>query len=140
MSITSFIQANIWLVLLAVASGSVLLWTFIGPNASGGKQVGPLALVQLMNRNQAVVVDVREEAEYVAGHVLGSKHITLGTLKERFGELQKAKAKNLVVVCQTGSRSNVAAGILRKNGFADVTVLGGGINAWQQANLPLERG
>jgi len=138
MSITTFIQSNIWLVLIAVASAGILIWPLIGKGLSGKKQVTPLELVQLINRSHAVVLDVREEAEFIAGHVVGAKHIPSGQLSERMGELSKMKTKPLVVVCQTGTRSGAASLQLSKNGFADVSVLAGGLAAWQQANLPLE--
>lgn len=139
MSISNFIQANIWLVLMAVASGAVLLWSLVGSRFSGGKQVGPLELVQSINRSHPVVIDVRDDAEFAAGHVVGAKHFPLAKLSERLGELQKSKTKSVVLVCQTGTRSASAAAILRKNEFTDVAVLAGGVNAWQQSNLPLEK-
>jgi rhodanese-related sulfurtransferase len=138
MSIATFIQANIWLVLIAVASAGFLIWPLLGKRMSGQKQVAPLELVQLINRSHAVVLDVREEAEFSAGHVVGAKHIPSAKLSERIAELNKAKSKPLVVVCQTGARG-AAASQLSKNGFTDVAVLVGGLNAWQQANLPLEK-
>jgi rhodanese-related sulfurtransferase len=139
MSISTFIQANIWLVMIAVVSVGVLVWPFIGKRMSSHKQVEPLQLVQLINRNQAVVVDVREEAEFAAGHVVGSRHVPQSKLSERLSELHKLKNKSLVIVCQTGMRSGSASSVLVKSGFTDVAILAGGLAAWQQANLPLEK-
>jgi rhodanese-related sulfurtransferase len=139
MSIANFIQANVWLVFIALVSAGVLLWPLLSGRMSSHKQVAPLQLVQLINRSHVVVIDVREETEFSAGHVVGAKHIPAAKLGERLSELNKSKTKPLVVVCQTGARSAASSALLSKNGFTDVAVLTGGLNAWQQANLPLEK-
>jgi rhodanese-related sulfurtransferase len=85
------------------------------------------------------MVDVREPAEFNAGHAPNAKNIPLAQLDKRIGELDKFKSRPLVVVCQTGGKSHAATAALRKAGFAEVVVLAGGIGAWQQASMPVEK-
>jgi rhodanese-related sulfurtransferase len=97
------------------------------------------AALQLINHKDAVVLDVRERSEYDAGHVLNSKFIPLGKLKERMGELEKYKDRPIVVVCKSGNRSGTACFLLAKQGFTQAYNLAGGVQAWQKSQLPLEK-
>ncbi|MGD2139165.1 MAG: rhodanese-like domain-containing protein [Burkholderiales bacterium] len=137
MTIVEFATRNLWLVAIAVISGGYVIWPWISKNTSGVREVGPMEAVQLMNRNDAVVLDVREQAEFGNGHISGSKHFPVGSLEQRSGELKKFLKKPVLVVCASGARSRKACGTLKKLGFENVTVLAGGIGAWQQANLPI---
>lgn len=105
----------------------------------GLKNVPPSEAVALINRQNAVVLDVRTDDEYKQGHIVNSVHIPVGMLPHRMTELQKHKAHPLVVICRSGNRSNQACALLRKQGFDAVYGLAGGIVAWQNANLPLEK-
>ena len=134
-----FVMDNIWLVLAAGASGAILVWPLVNRRLSGVPEVGALQAVQLLNRRDAVMIDVREPAEFSAGHVPNSKNIPLAQFDKRIGELEKLKNRPAVVLCQTGGRSHAATALLKKAGFAEVVVLAGGINAWQQANMPVEK-
>lgn len=134
-----FLQNNIWTILIALTSGAMLFWSFFGNRLLGIKEVDHIAAMQLINRQNALVLDVREQGEYDAGHVLNSKHIPLGKLKERIGELEKYRERPIVVICRSGQRSASACGFLGKQGFAQAYNFNGGVTAWQKANLPLER-
>ena len=134
-----FIQQNIWLVLIALASGGALIWPLISRRLSGASEVGAMEAVQLMNRKEAVFVDLREPGEFAAGHAPNAKNIPQAQLDARIGELEKAKARPVVLVCQTGGRSHAATARFKKAGFGEVVVLAGGMGAWQQANLPVEK-
>ena len=136
MTIVEFATKHIWLVAIAVISGGYVILPLITKGASGVREVGPMEAVQLMNRNDAVVLDVREEGEFSGGHIAGSKHFPLASLEKRSGELKKYLKKPVVVVCASGARSRSACGTLKKLGFENVTTLAGGIGAWQRANLP----
>lgn len=133
-----FIQDNLMLVMVALASGVMLLWPSIS-RKSGGKQLDTLGAVQKMNHDDALVIDVREPAEVVNGKIPNSKHIPLGELARRLSELEKYKTKPIIVACRSGHRSSGACGILAQNGFTDVYNLSGGMVAWEQANLPVEK-
>ena len=134
-----FVENNIWLILLAAVSGFMLLAPNLGARLRGIKEVGVMEATQLINHRDAVVVDVREDKEYFSGHIPQSKHIPLGELKVRLRDLEKFKGKPLVIGCRSGNRSMGACGILKKHGFEEVYNLKGGIIAWEQANMPVEK-
>ncbi len=134
-----FVLNNIWLVLAAAVSGAILIWPLINRRLSGAAEVGALEAVQLLNRKDAILIDVREPAEFNAGHAPNARNIPLAQLDKRIGELEKFKNRPAVVVCQTGGKSHAAIALLKKAGFAEVVVLAGGIGAWQQANMPVEK-
>ena len=133
-----FITKNIFLVMIAVVSGGMLLWPLLR-KGTGGPWVTTLQATQLMNREDAVVVDLRPAADFAQGHILGARSIPLAELEKRAGELDKHKAKPVIVHCASGNRSGDGLALLRRNGFANVVNLAGGYAAWQQAGLPVER-
>ena len=133
-----FIQKNIWLVMIAVASGAMLVWPLISKRFLRGKELGVVQAVQLINRQDAVVVDVREPAEFKAGHIPNARNIPHGQIGDRLKELEKFKSKPILLSCATGQRSASACNVLQKAGFADVYSLSGGMNAWLQASMPVE--
>jgi rhodanese-related sulfurtransferase len=137
--VLQFLQDNIWTILISLTSGGMLFWSFFGNRLLGIKDVDHIAAMQLMNHKNALVLDVREQGEYDAGHILSSKLIPLGKLKERLGELEKYRERPIVVICRSGQRSASACGLLGKQGFAQAYNLDGGIIAWQKASLPLEK-
>lgn len=123
----------------AVVTGGMLVWPLVGRLVRPGQDVGPIEAVQLINRRDAVVLDVRDAAEYAAGHIANARHIPEAQLGERRKELEKFKARPIIVSCRTGSRSAAVAASLRKQGFNEVFALRGGLVAWQQASMPLEK-
>lgn len=132
----NFLIENWFLVATALVSGGLLLWPALGRGARGGG-VSPTEAVMLMNREKAVVIDVREPAEFASGHVVGSRAIPLGNL-ESATNLPSNKALPVVVVCASGARAARAVSILEKKGHAKAQVLAGGIRAWREAGLPVE--
>ena len=133
-----FIRQNYLLVAVAVASGAMLVWPYLR-RATGGPWVSPTQATQLINRDDAFVVDVREPAEFGAGHVLGAKNVPLGRIAAAGADLAKRKGKPVIVYCEVGNRSSGAAAALRKQGFEHVFNLAGGMKAWQDAGLPVEK-
>ncbi len=134
-----YLQNNIWTILIALTSGAMLFWSFFGNRLRGIKEVDHIAAMQLINHKNALILDVREQGEYDAGHILNSKLISLGKLAERIGELEKYRERPIVVVCRSGQRSASACAFLGKQGFAQAYNLSGGVMAWQKASLPLEK-
>jgi rhodanese-related sulfurtransferase len=135
-----FLQKNIFLVAVTLISGVMLLWPFIQRLVSGAsKEVSVQQAVQLINRRDAVVLDVRDAQEYASGHIANARHIPAADVAKRIAELDKVKQRPVIVACRTGARAAAACAQLRKNGFAEVFVLKGGIVGWQQASLPLEK-
>jgi rhodanese-related sulfurtransferase len=133
-----FITKNIFLIAVAAISGGMLLWPLLR-KGTGGPWVNTLQATQLMNRDDALVVDLRPAAEFADGHILGARNIPLAELERRAGELGKHKAKPVILHCADGSRAGGGIGLLRKNGFANVVNLTGGYAAWRQAGLPVEK-
>lgn len=124
---------------IAVISGGMILWPLVNRVVKPGREVGPVQAVQLINRSDAVVIDVREVAEFNAGHIAGARHIPQAQLAGRVQELDKVKGKPLIVTCASGNRSRSAAALLQKHGHADVFNLEGGLAAWRQAGMPVEK-
>ncbi len=129
---------NIFLIAVAFVSGAMLVWPMVRRGA-GGPSVTTLEATQLINRQDALVVDVREQAEYAQSHILNSRLLPLSQLEARMGDIEKFKDKPVIVYCASGSRSSSAAAILRKSGFSNVANLSGGFAAWQQAGLPVQK-
>ncbi len=137
-SFGQFVIENWVLFLAAISSGAMLLWPMVNKNAGGATKVSPTEAVQLINREKAVLIDVSESAEFAAGHVAGAKNVPLASL-EASNDLPKNKTLPLVVVCPTGARASRAVGTLKKRGFEKTRVLAGGLRAWREANLPVEK-
>jgi rhodanese-related sulfurtransferase len=123
----------------AVASGALLLWPLLMRPFRAGSEVSAFEAVQLINRKDAVVVDVRDQGEFEGGHVAGAKHIPERQLGERLQELEKFKDRPLILTCRSGARSGSAVRLLRGSGFAQAVNLSGGIGAWEQAGMPLQK-
>ena len=100
-------------------------------------QLGPQDLVQLINRESAVVVDIRNREAFQDGHIVGSVNILQAELEKDFNQLRKYKDRPIVIVCATGQKSGEIAAKLKKQNFERVHVLSGGINAWKNASMPL---
>lgn len=122
-----------------LVTGGMLVWPVISRLTRPGQEVGPVEAVQLINRRDAVVLDLRDAAEYKAGHITNARHMPEGEIDSRMKDLEKIKTKPIIVSCARGNRSTNVANRLRKLGFGEVVSLRGGIAAWQQANMPLEK-
>ncbi len=130
-----FIQQNLMWVMLAAISGGMLLWQTI--RGGGANSISITEATLLLNREEAVVVDVRETHEWSAGHIPDAKHIALGQLGKHLSELEKFKTRPLIICCASGNRSTSACHTLKKAGFERVFNLSGGIGAWTDAGLPV---
>ena len=131
-----FIVDNWTLILMALTSGGLLVWPIIQKNTGGG--VGTAEAVRLINREKGLLIDVSEPAEFAAGHPGGARNVPLGSL-ESSKDLPGNKTLPLILVCPTGARAGRAAGLLRKAGYAQVVALSGGVAAWREASLPIEK-
>jgi rhodanese-related sulfurtransferase len=133
-----FLQQNWMLVSLSVVSGGMLVWSYIGSKLSGIDEADTLKATRLYN-DDALVLDVREDKEYAAGHIPKAKHIPVGQLASRIKELDKYKSRPILVTCRSGHRSARACSMLKKAGFETVYNQAGGIIAWERANLPVHK-
>lgn len=127
------ILSAVWLVLLVMLIGSWVKSLF-----SSVKQLSPTELTLQVNRLNAVVVDVRAEADFAKGHITGAKHLAVNDIeKQQLAGLEKHKAEPIILVCQAGVTAQKAAASLFKQGFTTVSVLQGGMSSWTGASLPV---
>ncbi|OGA18502.1 MAG: hypothetical protein A3H32_19590 [Betaproteobacteria bacterium RIFCSPLOWO2_02_FULL_63_19] len=136
--LATFIVDNIYLVAVALVSGGMLLWPLVRRGA-GGATVNTLEATQLINRQDALVLDVRNEGEFQKGHILNARNIPGSQIETRLADIARYKVKPIIVTCESGNRCGAPAAILRRQGFSQVFILSGGIAAWQQAGLPVEK-
>jgi rhodanese-related sulfurtransferase len=136
-TLVRFVEHNTLMVAVAAISGGMLLAPLLR-KGSGGPWVSAQEATLLINREDALVVDVRDAGEYGAGHVIGARNVPLGEIESN-GELAKRKDKPLVIYDADGSRAAKAVAALRKAGFARACNLQGGLSGWQQAGLPTEK-
>lgn len=114
-----------------------LIYNELAGRLSGIQRIGPAQLTALINRDNALVVDLRPPADFDKGHIAGAKNVQLSQFDPENKQLAPAKALPVVLVCKVGESANSAAKRLRKAGFSQVSVLQGGVQAWQAADLPL---
>ena len=138
-SILPFVQTNWALILVFLMSGGMLLWPLVQKRFSATKEVGTLYVTTLINKEDAVLLDVRETKEYEGGRLPHAVHIPLSQLASRVGELAKFVKKPIVTYCARGQRGRMAGATLAKAGFGNIYHLSGGIKAWRDAGLPLEK-
>ena len=134
-----FFIENWYLVAAMIVSGAYLIWPEIQKLLGASAEVGTLEAVQLINQKNAVILDVREATEYSGGRIANAKQIPLSELANKLKELERFKEKPIIVTCRAGLRSAGAVKVLKQNAFNQVYQLKGGLTAWQQANLPLEK-
>ena len=125
--------------LLALASSTFLIVDTIR-QATDRSSLAPLDVTQKINREDAVVIDVREQGEYAQGHIPNARHFPLSEFDRRMAELNKFKGTPLIVCCATGNRSRGVLTKLRQAGFEDVFNLKGGIAEWEKGGQPLATG
>ncbi|KQW51815.1 MULTISPECIES: rhodanese-like domain-containing protein [unclassified Roseateles] len=133
----NFLIENWFLIVAALVSGGLLIWPLV-VSGSQGAAVAPAEAVQLINREKGVLIDVSEPEEFAKGHAVGARNIPFGQI-EGHKSLPSNKSLPLVLVCPTGARAGRAAGMLRKLGYEKARVLAGGLRAWREASLPVEK-
>ena len=134
----NFVLDNWYLFFVALASGALLLLPVLRGAGAGG--LSTAQAVQLINREKALVIDVCEPEEFAAGHAGGARNVPLGQLQERLPQVARNKAAPLVLVCAKGARAARAAGIAKGLGYEKAQALSGGLAAWKEAGLPVEKG
>lgn len=109
----------------------------INEGKQGGSAISPSNLVNLVNREGAVILDVRDNKDYGAGHIAGAVNIPFASVDSRVGELEKYKDKPVVLVCKMGQHASAAGRKLKAQGFEDVRRLSGGMAEWTASGLPV---
>lgn len=132
-----FFQNNVLLIGLALGSGVMLLLPLFKKGAGGVPNLSNAEAVTLINRQHAVVLDVRDAAEFETGHLADAKNIPVAELEKRLQELKKYQHKPVLVHCQRGARGTKACNILRAAEFKEIYHLKNGLDGWVEAKLPL---
>ena len=133
-----FFSENMFLIGVAFISGAMLIWPLVRRGAAGAS-IDTLRATFLINREDALVLDVRDTNDFSNGHILNARNVPLAQLDERAADVAKNKAKPIIVYCANGQRAGGAIAILKKHGFPNVVNLGGGFAAWKSAGLPVEK-
>lgn len=138
--LAAFAGRNPILSLALVGLSVAIIGSEIAGLFSGVRRIGPAQLTALVNRDNALVIDLRATGDFAKGHIAGSKNVQMSQFDPENKSLAPAKALPVVLVCNAGQTAGTAAKRLRKAGFLQVAVLEGGIRAWQGADLPLVKG
>lgn len=126
------------LILIALASGGMLLWPAV-TSGGGANSLTPTQAVQLINREKAVVVDVCAPEEFANGHVTNAKNVPIADLEARLTQTVKNKTVPVLMVCASGIRAKRAVATAQKLGYDKAYSLAGGMGAWRAANLPVQK-
>lgn len=135
-----FIQQHLLLSLGLVGITGALIVNELTRFTRGYKALTPALLTHLINRENALVVDVSPINDFEKGHVVGSRNVVMSQFDPENKQLAKARELPVALVCRSGTVSAQAAKRLVKAGFKKVYWLDGGIGAWKSADLPLARG
>ena len=120
--------------------GTFLLLLFLffrNERTRAGATVGTQELVRMVNKENAIVLDVRERNEFMEGHIVDALNIPYASLESRLDEISQYKEAPVVIACKMGQHSGAAGTLLQKNGFTNVTRLTGGYAEWRAQNLPV---
>ena len=137
--LVEFISNHPLLVMALVAILVMLIGGELRQRLSGVSEVGPVEATRMLNHDNAVMIDMREDKEYREGHIVNAIHLPASKQDNYTGKLEKYRQQPLIVYCRSGQRSTTVCRKLRKQGFEAVYNLKGGVLAWQKAELPLER-
>jgi rhodanese-related sulfurtransferase len=133
---SQFVADNLWLFLALLAILGLIIYTEIKRMTRAYREVPPSEAVRLMNREDAVLVDIREPGETGKALIAGAKQIPLSSFKPRLKELEKYRDRAIIAYCARGQRSSAACDLLVKNAFGKVYHLKGGMAAWESEGLP----
>jgi len=125
---------NVFIVAVAVVSGAMLAFPALRKGRSGSA-VGTAEAIQMVNQRQAVWIDVRPAEQFQAGHIAQARSLPAADVEQKAGSLPKNKP--LILVCEQGRDAPRIAARLKAQGYADVTVMDGGMRAWFAAGLPV---
>ncbi|HIV70767.1 MAG TPA: rhodanese-like domain-containing protein [Candidatus Aquabacterium excrementipullorum] len=134
----SYITQNWYWIAAALGSGGALLWLQL-QSGGGGGDLGAQEAVLLINREKATVIDVSDAADFAAAHVRNARNLPLDTLAEGVKGLPANKQLPIVVVDATGARASKAVAKLKALGYDKAQGLRGGLKAWREANLPIDK-
>jgi rhodanese-related sulfurtransferase len=131
-----FVSEQFFLISLLFGLIFLFAWT---ERSKGGKSISASQLVQMMNAEEAVLVDVRPSSEFQAGHIHGAINIPHIKIASRISELEKCRSKTIVLTDKMGQHAGGAGRALSKEGY-NVRRLSGGMTEWQGLSLPVVQG
>lgn len=134
-----FASRNYLLFVALTAVITLIIITELRRATRGYKEITPAEAVLLINKENALVLDVREANEHSQGSIIDAKHTALSTLSQNVDKIAADKDKPILVVCKMGNRSSEACKLLLKNSYTNVFGLKGGINAWINEQLPVTK-
>lgn len=135
----SFIAGQWYLFLALIVILGLLFVNLTKTRLLGFREVKPAEAVQLINHEDALVVDTRDDEAYAKGHIVNAINLPFAALEDRIRELDEYRDRAVIVCCANGRKSAHAGAILRGNGFRTVYKLSGGLMAWESAGFPLNR-
>ena len=136
---TEFARMHPLLVFGFMAVLGLIIWSEFSRLTRKYKNVNANEAVQILNKDNVTLIDVREPSEITNGIIKGAKTVPLGQLDTQLANFEKNKDNPFLIYCRSGSRSGSACKTLTSHGFTDVYNLGGGIMGWESENLPLNR-
>ena len=136
--LTEFTGNHTLLVLALIIIIAMLLGGEIQARISGIKAVAPGEATRMINHDNAIMIDMRDDKDYREGHIVNAIHAPAGSGNDS-GKLEKYRDKPVIVYCQRGQRSTAYCSKLKKQGFGSVYNLKGGLLAWQKDALPLSK-
>jgi rhodanese-related sulfurtransferase len=133
-----FLANHLLLFVLLASILMLLLWNLFGAVLSGVGLLSSHETVRMLNDN-AIMVDIRNAADFGNGHILGARNIPANNIGEQLEELAKYREQSMILCCNTGNESVRAGRTLKMQGFKNIYCMQGGLQAWRTANLPLTR-
>lgn len=138
-NLPEFIANHLFLCSLFAALLMLLLWNLFGDSMSGNKAITPPQVTQMINRDNAVVIDIRPQEQFNSGHIINALNIPKADFDNPIKKLEKHKKNPVILYCQTGNDSSKVSRLLKQSGFEQVSFLKGGLMAWQNASLPVSK-
>lgn len=131
----NFIRDNIFLICVALYCIGALAWPYIRK----GARITSSQATNIINKGKTAIIDIRDQKQYQAGHILNAVHVPLPSLQERISKLEKYKGQPIIIVDEAGKESDKAASILKKEGFSQINILKGGMSSWVSEGLPVSK-
>lgn len=131
----NFIRDNIFLICVALYCIGALVWPYIRK----GARITNSQATKIINKGKTAIIDIRDQKQYQAGHILNAVHVPLASLQERIQKLEKFKGQPIIIVDESGKESGKAASILKKEGFSQINILKGGMTGWVGEGLPVTK-
>jgi rhodanese-related sulfurtransferase len=139
MNVLTFAQ-NHWMLVALLLTFIVAYALFeIRQHWLGPKRLAPSLATQFINRQSPLIFDLRDKSKFDAGHIINAQSVPQAEAQATLEKLKKPFSTPILLICQTGQHSAVLGARLKKQGFTEVMSLGGGMNAWQHAELPVEK-